>query len=82
VSAIFHEDDLPSEQRKFIPINAELSEQWPMISRRQPAPDDADAWIQVADKAHLLDARPALRNGDPPEPDRPEPAAPQGAPQT
>ena len=80
VSAIFHEDDLASEQRKFIPINAELSEQWPMISRRQPAPADADAWSQVADKAHLLDVRPALRKGAPPESDRPEPAAPHSTP--
>ena len=80
VSAIFHEDDLGSEQRRFIPINAELSERWPLISRRQPAPDDADAWSQVADKSHLLDTRPASRKGDPSETDRPESPALHNAP--
>lgn len=76
VSAIFHEDDLPNGQRKFIPINADLSEQWPMISRRQPAPDDADAWSEVADKAHLLDPRPALRKGEAPDTDHTDSPAP------
>lgn len=37
-----------------------------MISRRQPAPDDADVWRQVEDKAHLLDRRPGLRKGEQP----------------
>ncbi|AOW15084.1 ferredoxin [Hydrogenophaga crassostreae] len=63
VVAIFHEDDLPNDQRKYISINADHSAHWPMISRRQPAPDDADAWSQVADKAHLPDPRAARREG-------------------
>lgn len=57
VDAIFHEDDVPATQRRFIPINADLSQRWPLISRRQPAPADADAWAQVTDKAGLLDPR-------------------------
>ena len=79
VDAIFHEDDLPSNQRKFIPINAEHSAHWPLISRRQPAPDDADAWSQVTDKARLLDPRPALRKGEPPSAAALEPPAPDTA---
>jgi ferredoxin len=67
VEAIFHDADLPSNQRKYIPINAEYSANWPLISRRQPAPEDADAWSEVTEKAHLLDARPALRNGELPD---------------
>jgi ferredoxin len=67
VEAIFHDADLPSNQRKYIPINAEHSANWPLISRRQPAPEDADAWSEVTEKAHLLDARPALRNGELPD---------------
>jgi ferredoxin len=74
VNAIFHEDDLPSDQRKYIPINADLSGRWPMISRRQPAPDDADVWAEVPEKSHLLDPRPALRSGE--APDDASPTAP------
>jgi ferredoxin len=59
VQAIFHEEDLPAAQRKFIPINADLSQRWPLISRRQPAPDDAEHWAGVQDKADQLDPQPA-----------------------
>jgi len=76
VAAIFQKGDLPNDQRKYIPINAEHSAHWPMNGRRQPAPVDADAWSQVTDKAHLLDPRPALRKGEPPDADPREMSVP------
>jgi ferredoxin len=72
VEAIFHQDDLPNEQRNFIAINAELSARWPLISRRQPALDGADAWSQTKDKRHLLDRRAALRKRAQPDAQSPE----------
>jgi ferredoxin len=77
VDAIFHEEDVPNRQRKFIPINAELAMTWPVISRRQPAPEDADVWSEVTDKAHLIDPRAALRKGEQPDAETPDPPAPQ-----
>ena len=55
VEAIFAEDDVPEDQRKFIPINAELAKGWKAIVERKPAPADADDWTKVKDKAHLLE---------------------------
>ena len=55
VEAIFAEDDVPENQRKFIAINAELTKGWKAIIARKPAPADADDWAKVKDKAHLLE---------------------------
>ena len=55
VEAIFAEDDVPENQRKFIAINAELTKGWKPIIARKPAPADADDWAKVTDKAHLLE---------------------------
>lgn len=55
VEAIFAEDDVPENQRKFIAINADLAKGWKAIVERKPAPADADDWTQVKDKAHLLE---------------------------
>ena len=53
--AIFAEDDVPESQRSFIALNAELAQMWPVLSERKPAPEDADAWKDIKDKAHLLE---------------------------
>ncbi|TDR22791.1 ferredoxin FdxA [Marinicella litoralis] len=55
IEAIYPEDDLPEGQEKFIEINKELSESWPVITEMIEAPDDADDWAQVKDKVDLLD---------------------------
>ena len=55
VDAIFAEDDLPEEQTSFTALNAELSEQWPVITMIKDPPEDADAWKTVTEKAHLLE---------------------------
>src|SRR3546814_4678077 len=38
--AIYAEDDVPEDQKHFLAINAELSEQWPVITERKPPPDE------------------------------------------
>ena len=55
VEAIFAEDDVPKDQMKFIPINAELSRVWKAIVERKPGPPDADEWAKVKEKAHLIE---------------------------
>ncbi|MFA5081088.1 MAG: ferredoxin FdxA [Hydrogenophilaceae bacterium] len=52
--AIFAEDDLPADQRRFIEINAELAKSWPVIVEKKPPLDDADAWLGKPGKAAML----------------------------
>ncbi len=53
--AIFAEDDLPPEQSHFIALNAELSKLWGVIVEKKDPPVDADDWLGVKDKLHLLE---------------------------
>lgn len=53
-NAIFAEDDVPQDQRQFIALNAELAKQWKVIVEKKDAPADADEWLNVKDKLHLL----------------------------
>lgn len=53
--AIFPEDDVPADQRRFIALNAELARLWPAITEKKPAPPDADEWNGKPGKAALLE---------------------------
>lgn len=53
--AIFAEDDVPTVQRDFIVLNAELAKVWPVIIERKEPPADADTWLQVKEKVNLLE---------------------------
>jgi ferredoxin len=53
--AIFAEEDLPEDQRKFIAINAELSQTWPTITRKKEPLPDAEEWDGKPNKLDLLD---------------------------
>jgi ferredoxin len=55
VNAIFAEEDVPADQKKFIAINAELTASWPSITRMKPHFPDSDDWKDVKDKLHLLE---------------------------
>ena len=55
INAIFSEDDLPADQEKFIALNAELSENWPVITEMKDAPKDAKEWEDVPDKLKHLE---------------------------
>ena len=40
--------------KEYIQINAELSKQWPSITRKKPAPDDWEKWSGVPNKLQYL----------------------------
>lgn len=52
--AIFAEDDLPEDQRRFLALNAELAKQWKPIVAKRDAPADADKWKGIKDKLQFL----------------------------
>lgn len=55
VEAIYAEDDVPDNQRRFIALNAELSKLWkPIIARKDPLPG-ADEWAKVSNKIDMLE---------------------------
>lgn len=53
--AIYPEDDLPADQLKFLELNRELSQEWPVISQMKDAPVDAKEWDGVPDKLKYLE---------------------------
>ncbi len=54
-NAIYAEDELPPEQEHFIALNAELSQDWPVISEvKEPLPDAQD-WEGKPNKIDLLE---------------------------
>jgi len=55
INAIFSEDDLPANQQPFVALNAELSKQWPRITRSKDSLPDADRWKDTPNKLqHLI----------------------------
>jgi ferredoxin len=54
-NAIFAEDELPDGQEKFISLNAELAQLWPVITEVKPPLPDADEWNGKAGKIDLLE---------------------------
>ena len=55
VDAIFADDEIPKGQEKFLELNQELSQLWPVISEAPIPPDDADDWREVEDKFKYLE---------------------------
>ena len=55
VDAIFADDEIPEGQEKFLELNQELSQLWPIISEAPIPPDDADDWRDVEDKLKYLE---------------------------
>ncbi len=54
-NAIFAEDDVPDDQQAFTALNAELSLEWPVITEKKDAPDDAAEWDGVENKISYLE---------------------------
>ncbi len=54
-NAIFAEEDVPEDQQEFIAINAELAQQWPVISEKKEPLPDAEEWDGVENKLQFLD---------------------------
>jgi len=55
VDAIVSEDEIPPGQEGFLELNAELSQQWPVIAEAGEPPPDADDWREVPDKLQYLE---------------------------
>jgi ferredoxin len=55
VEAIYSEDELPAGQEQFLELNAELSQEWPVITEMKDPPEDADEWRDVTDKLKYLE---------------------------
>jgi len=55
VEAIYHEDDLTSEQKEFVAINRALFKSWPPITTNKKYAEDADHWATIMPKIQLLD---------------------------
>jgi ferredoxin len=55
IEAIVPEDDLPEDKEEFLALNAELSQEWPVISESKEPPSDADDWKDVEDKRDYLE---------------------------
>lgn len=54
-NAIFEENEVPEDQKQFIALNAELSQQWPNINKWKEAPADAKEWDGVPNKLQYLE---------------------------
>ena len=56
VNAIYAEEDVPANQLAFIKLNTELSQSagWKSITKRKPAPADADEWKDKTGKISEL----------------------------
>ncbi|HET8744887.1 MAG TPA: ferredoxin FdxA [Ramlibacter sp.] len=53
-NAIYADGDVPSDQRQFIALNAELARDWPsIVKRRDPLPDAAH-WAGISPKLDQL----------------------------
>lgn len=55
VDAIYAEEDVPDDQKGFIQINAELSQNWPIITKKIDPLPTAEEYSQITSKKHLLD---------------------------
>lgn len=55
VNAIYAEEDVPDDQRDFVALNADLSQIWNNITRKESPMPDADEWAKVEHKRDQLD---------------------------
>ncbi len=55
VNAIYAEEDVPDDQKKFTPLNVELAKGWPSITKTKVPLADADDWKDTKDKFARLD---------------------------
>ena len=55
VDAIYAEDELPVGQEVFLELNAELTQEWPVITEMKDSPPDSDDWLEVKEKLQHLE---------------------------
>lgn len=54
-NAIKSEDDLTADEMQFLDLNAELSQQWPVITQMQDNAETAKEWDGKPNKLELLE---------------------------
>jgi len=54
-NAIYSEEDLPPEQQHFLQLNAELAQNWPVITERKAPLTEAEQWDGKPDKLQYLE---------------------------
>ncbi|MBS0316022.1 MAG: ferredoxin family protein [Proteobacteria bacterium] len=54
VNAILADGEMPEAFKPFLEINARLSKQWPVITKRKDPLPDAEQWNGVPDKLTLV----------------------------
>ena len=57
VDAIYAEEDLPEDQKEFITLNEQLSQQWPILNTQKPPLPDAHLWEDKPEKRQYLDTK-------------------------
>lgn len=55
VEAIMADEDVPEEMQECIPLNEELSREWPVINEMKSPLDDADEWKDKKGKLEYLE---------------------------
>ena len=55
IEAIMSEDEVPKDQKGFLQLNEELSQNWPVITEAGTPPDDCDEWRDKPNKLELLE---------------------------
>jgi ferredoxin len=55
IEAIVSEDEVPADQKVFIQLNEELSQNWPVITEAGTPPEDSAEWDGKPDKLKLLE---------------------------
>lgn len=55
IEAIFAEEDLPEDQEHYLELNAELAQEWPVITTQKPPMDEHEKWNGVSDKLQYLE---------------------------
>ncbi|PID65411.1 MAG: ferredoxin [Gammaproteobacteria bacterium] len=54
IDAIFSEEDLPEDQTQYLALNAELSQEWPVIFSQKSPLADHEKWNSVPNKLQYL----------------------------
>ena len=55
IEAIVPDDDLPEAQQQLLQLNAELAQEWPVLTEAKDPLPDADDWKDVPDKLDYLE---------------------------
>ena len=55
VNAIFAEEDVPADQKKFIALNVELARGWPVITEKKDPLPEAEEWKDKPGKLQYLE---------------------------